>query len=67
MAALRGPELKPAVMPFDGDQVASIKHAQTTILGTGYFSGMLPVGDYTLGAGSFRVIARDETSAVWGA
>ena len=53
-------------MPFAGDQVASIKHAQTTILETGYFSGMLPVGDYTLGAESFRVIARDETSVVWG-
>ena len=52
-----GPELVPAVMPFAGDQRASIERARTQIVETGSFSGLLPAGAYTLGTESFTVIA----------
>ncbi len=64
--ALRGPELAAVVMPIAPDQSASIGHAKEIIIQTGHFSGLLPVGEYTLGTESFRVIAGDERSVLWG-
>jgi hypothetical protein len=58
--ALRGPELVPAAMPFAQDQRASIEAARQEIAATGYFTGLIPAGDYTLGPDSFTVIAGTE-------
>ena len=66
-AALRGPELVPATMPFAQDQRASIEAARQKIAETGYFTGLIPAGDYTLGPESFTVIAGTEMpSVLWG-
>jgi hypothetical protein len=65
--ALRGPELVPAAMPFAQDQRASIEAARQEIAATGYFTGLIPAGDYTLGPESFTVIAGTEMpSVLWG-
>jgi hypothetical protein len=65
--ALRGPELVPAAMPFAQDQRASIEAARQEIAATGYFTGLIPAGDYTLGPESFTVIAGTEMPGVlWG-
>lgn len=62
-----GPELVPAVMPFAGDQRASIERARAQIVETGSFSGLLPAGAYTLGTESFTVIAGTNVPEVlWG-
>ena len=55
------------VMPFAGDQGASIERARILILDTGSFFGLLPGGTYTLGEESFAVIAGTNISDVlWG-
>lgn len=62
-----GPELISVVMPFAGDQRASIEHARAQILESGSFSGLLPAGAYTLGDQTFTVIAGTNMSGVlWG-
>lgn len=49
------PALTPATMPFAPDQRASIEYAQATFAETGAFTGMLPMGTYTLGDTTFTL------------
>jgi hypothetical protein len=66
-AALRGPELVPGAMPFGQVERTSIQTARQEIMDTGYFKGMIPAGDYTLGDETFTVIAGTEMPGVlWG-
>ena len=65
--ALRGPELVQAAMPFGQVERTSIETARQEIMDTGYFTGMIPAGDYTLGDETFTVIAGTEMPGVlWG-
>jgi hypothetical protein len=70
----RGPELIPVVQPsgFASDQRRSIEAAAKVIKETGYFTGLLPAGTYTLAGQSFTVNAGTEltgkkrTNVPWG-
>jgi len=61
-----GPELLAEQMPFGGDQRASIEHARQALAETGEFSGMLPIGRYTVGGESFQVIPGTNIDILWG-
>ncbi|MBS0153065.1 MAG: hypothetical protein JSS38_00590 [Nitrospira sp.] len=68
----RGPELIPVVQPFAPDQRRSIETAAKVLKDTGYFTGLLPAGSYTLADQSFTVNAGTEltgkkrTTVPWG-
>lgn len=55
--ARRPPALSREAMPFAPDQRKSIEWAMQVVLGTGSFTGMLPLGDYTIGGRGFTVVA----------
>lgn len=59
-AELQGPELSAKEPPFAPDQKKSIEIASGEIIETGYFTGLIPAGDYTLGNESFTVIVGTE-------
>jgi hypothetical protein len=67
-----GPELIPVVQPFAPDQRRSIETAAKTLKDTGYFTGLLPAGSYTLAGQSLTVNVGTEltgqrrTNVVWG-
>lgn len=54
-AKLQGPELEPAEWPFAPFVRKSIETASTEIKETGYFTGLIPAGDYTIGVTSFTL------------
>jgi len=51
------PALRPSAVPFASDLRVSIEEAEKTLVSTGVFVGLLPVGEYTMGANTFRVRA----------
>jgi len=55
-----GPELMPVVQPFAPDQRRSIETAAKTLKDTGYFTGLLPAGNYTVAGQPFTVTAGTE-------
>jgi hypothetical protein len=54
-AKLQNPELVPAEWPFATLSRKSIEVASTKVKETGYFAGLIPAGEYTLGDTSFMV------------
>jgi hypothetical protein len=51
-------ELVPEIMPFDPHMAKAIEYAQTQIVETGMFEGLLPKGSYTFGAEKIEVAPR---------
>ncbi len=51
------PKLCRAALPFAPDEVAAIQWAMYVARNTGFFDGMLPVGEYTYGDRSFTLEA----------
>lgn len=49
------PDLTPTAMPFFPDQQAAIAFADKQLKTTGRFKGMLPLGEYTMGAATFNL------------
>ena len=49
------PELTPTAMPFFPDQQLAIAFADKKLQTTGRFKGMLPLGEYTMGAATFNL------------
>jgi Domain of unknown function (DUF4157) len=64
LARLRGPELVQLQGPVDLDPVypRSVEFAAEQLGSTGYFTGLLPAGEYRLGAQTFTVGAGTKTT-----
>lgn len=53
--------LEPKVMPFDPTQAKVVAYAQQSIVETGVFEGMLPVGEYTFGG--VEILVKDSNAS----